>query len=653
MIAILLVTSSRPGPKLVFHYPPHLQQRSYWQAAIKDGTDSEDDSDNDFDTPRRPSFAPTSPRRKPDTSPRSANNSRRTHGQTGLDGILGFSEDGLAKLLSPGCWCDRKKFEISVGRLTFVGHPMHADHDGSWARKHTHSSTASKLAREPTTPPWSATKATGADIEAQLSIEVTESTPVRDFAHVPESFESHGGTSLATSMNSASSTSAVSSDHLTSFHVVFVLVPPASENTKQYTLSVYQHVAKKLSKALYHCQRQMKYVDIESRKMLSLKMKVKQEAMSLDALTEKMIENSELAWALKEVYEHIAVDSTAGFRLNGTEMSLQMPTQTDTARPESTLDRNAGLLLLEDKDVLLRELSHPDASPLAFFIREHTPTKSLQKQADSLSMAIGDVLYLARHLVKWRKARPIAPLHPRNTYIVGPYAPFEKVKELIPKYARKFSALPSLPQVLKVMSGRPIKYGILIPSRDHREPYLDILAFLVQHRFVDQLKTFGWLQAPNELKKVRIEQDANMNRRPVSVASLLSPQLRPADDDNISISSERTAIPIDAVGNERRPGLGTTSGASSSLEAGLDSSVPKMIVEPLTSSEGDAQRLENIRNVIDDYELRDRLPSLLHYFNGETALEDMAGSEGLKRSKVEAWLEVLERSGSLLTFRRL
>jgi hypothetical protein len=63
--------------------------------------------------------------------------------------------------------------------------------------------------------------------------------------------------------------------------------------------------------------------------------------------------------------------------------------------------------------------------------------------------------------------------------------------------------------------------------------------------------------------------------------------------------------------------------------------------------------LQYIKDSIADTELADRLPSLFRYFDGESVLEEIGAREGLKRSKVDAWLVQLQEAGFLLTFHHL
>ncbi|KAK0949065.1 Nitrogen permease regulator 3 [Friedmanniomyces endolithicus] len=396
------------------------------------------------------------------------------------------------------------------------------------------------------------------------------------------------------------------------FQVVFAL----RGDQQTYAAAIHEHVAKKLSKALHHCQMQHDYVSLESRKILALKSKAKQNHTTPDNLLTQLVEHSELAWALREIYEKIAVNDVAGIRLNGTQLSLHIPTnQTPTAPSKPPLTLHSALLLLEDKEVLLTSLSDPEASPLAHFIRSHHPTKPLLKLATNLNIPLNEILYLSHHLIKWRKARAILPLHPRNTYVLHPDAPIDKLAELIPIYAARFAALPTLPQMIKVLSGKPMVYGLLIPSRDHREPYMEILAFLDRHGFVARLQTFGWLRV-GRVGEERVERGG----REWAVEGTVV-----------------TTLPAESGGMRQDDGV---------LRE-------RLILDPAELTEEEVEALDRIMNSLGDAELRERLPQMLKYFDGEYALEDIAVREGLKRAKVEEWMAMLHMEGHLVTFRAI
>lgn len=656
LLAVLLVVRSRPGPQLVYRYPPQAQRH-----ASRQSTRQHDDSDSDSDgeingiASLRPSHAA-----KPSQESAQTTVDINETAQPESTDFLGFSEDSLEKLLAPGPWNDRKKFEICLDGITFVGHPIHAHEDGRWTRRTTpapHGLDHAALVVDDSYGDYT-----------NFGITVTEpASPVRaarDSTLIPESLYSQLGTSFATSVNSGSSTSTTVGEQLSMFNVVFAFDATAEgEDSERAVTGTYKHVIRKLSKALHYCQKQSNYVSIETRRLLSLYARAKQDRMTSALLQQQIQETSELAWALKELFDSISAGNVAGIRLNGQAISLHVPPQPSLDGDEVELSSSAGLMLLEDKGTLLRELSHPEASPLAHFIREHTPTKSLQKLAARLGMSVDEAVYLAGHLVKWRKARVIQSLHPRNSYIVHPDAPIARLPDFVNDYARKFPGLPSLPQVLKFLSGKPIRYGMLMPSRDHRLPYMEILAYLVRHEFVAQLKMYGWLRRiprrDRTVEGVRPEQEevVNQNRMPLSVASLLSPQLRAVDDDSASVSSDRTAIPLNRPQRNATPVPGSK---AQQAKSHLDGNVGEgeadpwnIILDPTEPSSDDAEYLTNIQEAIEDEELVEHLPSLLRYFTGEEALESIAAREGLKRSLVERWMDLLQREELITTFRHL
>lgn len=67
-------------------------------------------------------------------------------------------------------------------------------------------------------------------------------------------------------------------------------------------------------------------------------------------------------------------------------------------------------------------------------------------------------------------------------------------------YAKAFPTLPALSKVLALMSAKPKPFATFIPSRDHRSAYLEILAWLLRHGLVTQLRNFAWVRIPRRIK---------------------------------------------------------------------------------------------------------------------------------------------------------
>jgi hypothetical protein len=107
---------------------------------------------------------------------------------------------------------------------------------------------------------------------------------------------------------------------------------------------------------------------------------------------------------------------------------------------------------------------------------------------------------LASHLVYWRRARAIPPIHQRDTYIVSPNCDLSKLEIATIAYQTAFPTLPSLPKMLSALSGTPRPYGSFIPSKDHKETYFTILAWLLRGGWVTQLRTFARIKVTPEIK---------------------------------------------------------------------------------------------------------------------------------------------------------
>lgn len=642
LIAVLLIVRSKQGSKLVFHYPAVPN-------SSKGGSNQNfcSDLDSDLDLDDEDSIA----------SNLSQNNSNGNGGEAcrhlgedtsnadddrDCETLFGYNFETLESLMSPGRWLNRKKFEVSLEGMTFVGHPVFADASGNWSKENAVNNSNVDLQNDNMDDTDGANdwvplthEGTVANHTANITNAAQDPTGIitHDFTHIADSFDTNDGAPLGTSMNSTSTLSGAAIDQMTMFHVIFATYTESSVTAG----NLYMNVAKKLSKALHLCQKQDGYVSLESQKILSLKAKGNRMKLTTESLWAQLVESSELAWGMKEIYEKVNSGLVARIRINGTEISLYCPAGSKAAVDVQELHPHSGLLLLEDKDILLRELSHPDSSPLAYFIREQTPTKSLLKHSTILDIPLKDIIYLAQHLLKWRKARSIMPLHPRNTYVVSPQARVEVVPELVPIYARRFAGLPPLPQMLKMLSGRPIKYGLLIPSKDHRAPFMDILAFFVRHGLVIQLKTYGWI------KTFRTDrQSGGQSIRSVSHTSLLSPHLKAVDDDNESVRSEQSAVTAVAAA----PGLIKEIEPKEAFE--------DIIRNPMNPTSIESHAIERLLASIIEPELRDHFLQMLPFFDGKHALEEIAAQvQGLKRAKVEEWLAALESQGRLLTFRSL
>ncbi|EME87188.1 uncharacterized protein MYCFIDRAFT_84218 [Pseudocercospora fijiensis CIRAD86] len=618
LVAVLLITRSRPGPKLVFHCPerPHLPPKR----RRRDDPDSDDSSESEDDEDEKASEV-TAKGNNPIAAPMKGNryvlpdeanpDLKDDNIIDAEDGLWGPSRSGHSALKAPeksGSKDNQDALDLDIDGLNLTSpKPPSTNH--------------------------------GRD---------------RDFTHFPDSLDAQNDLPFGTSVETTSSADSGSQiEQINMFQVVFVTRgagPPAQKEAK----SIYSDVAKRLNEALEYCQRQADYVARESRMLLTMRSKQKDDHYIDGAnLWQRMVEGSELAWALKEVFEKISTGNVAGIRLNGMNMSLHLESLAkDPCFKKAELGPLSALLLLEPKEILLRELAHPDASLLATFIRECTPAKNLTKKALHLNISLQEVLHMSSHLVKWRKAQVLSqPLNARNTYVVSPDAPLHDLEQHISAYHKLFPTLPNLPNMLKVLSGRPIKYGLLIPSRDHRTAYMDILSYLVRHGFVVQLRTYGWLKISKGVLDRAKPRELPLTRTPVAARGLLSPRSRAVDEDAVSVTSDRTAVASPSTISSR-DGKRLSSGTQVPVS---DESKPKddfvIVLKPTEPSDAEAKLLIALRATFGDGEMKDYFDALLKYFDGEHAFEEIAAREGLKRARVEEWLAELDANDHLMTVR--
>jgi len=350
----------------------------------------------------------------------------------------------------------------------------------------------------------------------------------------------------------------------------------------------------------------------------------------------------------------------------------------DDPTTESTeLARHFALLLLDDEATILKdiELSAGEmAGPLAHYIRSSTPTKSFAQISTIANIPLQDIQFLASHLIYWRRARAIPPIHQHDTYIVSPNADMRRLSTAIPLYSATFPTLPSLPKMLSMLSGPPKPYHALIPSKDHKAAYFDILAWLLRGGWVTQLRTFAWIRVSAEVKAaVAAEMDreaaaTHAHTSPPPRQSIISSRRRPS----ISSPSQSDGPgPPDLPSGYLSPPHHSCSSSSpppsnasfSPAHTATNPSsppttfTPTIILNPHKSLSLESRYITHIAtststsSFLPDQETRDAWPLFVKYFNGQHALEKIATREGWKRKKVAGVLARMEAVGVVVVGR--
>jgi hypothetical protein len=684
LVAILLVTKTKAGSTLVYHYPPQPTTGKSRSASDSDSDVDESDEQGNADgaSSRPDSPSSTSKRRiaksrvagpagttlrdsideeKPEVNPpahekhqlpvRTRRIQQVTQDYTPeWESLLGFRVNALARFLSPSQQFNKRKFEVALDQLVFLGAPRFVKDDGTWQKERkVKQSNDNTQSSDPTNDLNDAEEDhdhDDDDAKALKSRYLSEATSVDSILHPP---------TYALSM----------------FNVVFVLNPPASEHHIRVD-QMYRNVVKKFSKNLKYAQAHNHFVYREARGMMAMKDHAKDRRTPMSKLWAQFSKQSSLARAIETTFKQISTDKIAHVSFGKEfESSFQIPQDRSTRfppnpnlppqsglwlttasqfvddEPNTIWSQTRALLLLEDDDILLKEVESDAkelATPLAHFIRNLKPTKPLVKIAHACSMTTADVEQLSRHLIYWHRARAIPPLRPVDTYIVSPTADFERLYSDARKFKERWPAFLDLITFLGLLS-TPRPYNHYMKSRANRDMYMDVLAWLFRHGWVVQLRTVGWLNVPVEAKQAvakdtlaqiakerenRLASETLFERRRRSRSTgPAPPSTRNQRNDDDRPRDLRGFFPDMAKINPQK----------------FESSI---IHDPRRASNAESRWIEYMRDQLDE-EDRKLLEVILSYFDGHKVLEEISARENLKKRRVGQLMSTLISRDYLVT----
>ncbi|VEU20088.1 DEKNAAC101005 [Brettanomyces naardenensis] len=442
-----------------------------------------------------------------------------------IEKLFGFDIDFISEMVSPPKALCNNRFELTVEDIAFLGLPIHIGDDGNWRPSHhRHGKKSSKHKHK-----------------RGISMANTENTTAdTDDAQSLLSADEDGRTS---------SSSSASHCPMYLFNLVFVMDPPMDEYNYRID-EMYHYVISRLALLLRYEQQKTNYVWEESDKI----MKLKEEAVSLGfSVTEQwgyVIEHSSLANVIRQTFEAMKHSDIVNVNINGKFSSFQIPIRTEfnmippkhvrVLRGSSLssispfnniiMDPVSGagyysqnedwmvyfaLLLLDDPEAIIRDIRAEEDSLIANFIRMIKPSESLSRLSTLSGLDITEVKLFASHLVYWRRAKATLPIAPKNIYIVSPLAPMDRVYSDSVMFIQNFPNLPPLCNFLSLIStnsNRPRPVSTIIPSRDHRDLYMDAIAWLLKHGYLTQLYTFLWLKIKKEIK-IRVDEELEMERK--------------------------------------------------------------------------------------------------------------------------------------------
>lgn len=311
------------------------------------------------------------------------------------------------------------------------------------------------------------------------------------------------------------------------------------------------------------------------------------------------------------------------------------------------------LLLLDDTETIISDIKAEPNSILANFIRMIKPTESLLKLSQNASnpnqssqLTINQIKSFAFHLIYWRRARVIHPLNPRSVYIVSPMAPITiNMYFDIQSFKRKFPSLPSLPHFLMLLSSptkRPKLFSSIVPSKDHREVYLEALAWLIRYGYVTQLHTFIWLKVSRKVK-MKVEEDLE-NEISQNTKSKRNQQKKSTISGTDNTSKGIQASLPSSLENDSDIGRDIKSTTNYNPQLLLDDEDDTIVLDPARATTLERKWISKI--VHEECKLSSHLTevfyNLLKYMNGKTSLELLLLKDDISRSDFRKLLIQIE-----------
>ena len=669
LLAVILIAQTRSGSgaQIAFHYPPRPLQHPKAglnsnltepdESSSSDSASSSSSDDNALKTTSqdaRNSAGPLHEGRSTESESEADQDRKAQDTRSGapLEPLLGIGEEGLISLLAPGRAWHKRRFEMGINDLTFLGRPIYSRSSGRWTRRRwKKAGNGQPAATDPTVE-----SAADTDTDTEMEGDIDDHTqPPQD-----------DGSALAEGDKSA----------LTMFNAVFVMNTTPFKKI-QMVDEMYDNVVRKFSKILREEQTKTSYVSKQVENIQTVRASRPQTYSA--SIWNELQKQSSLASAIATIYKAVSTGRIASFSLSqGTPFSLQIPPITsvaflpsltedpiqpgvwlttvnssssrqsdlDTAAPSSRLHmaKSFTLLLTENVQRVTKDIQAVGGAlslPLIGFVEKAKPTKSFYKLALATQTSLADIQLYSQSLLYWRRAIIVPPLHHRDTYIVSPIANMTRLIAASTAFERTFPMMPALPRFLNLLSQTPTPFGTLIPSMDHKEEYYRVLAWLLQGGWVTQLRTFAYVRVDTRTKRAVREREKEEKTTRVEGN---------AEKHNPDTPHNGHARPIPMI---KRPSMlshPSSDGSHPSVNEGTAKHSPNtssFITSPLRASAEESKWLAHIADsFLSDHNPSSRLSEeerselkrhwllFVKYFNGTESLESIPIKEGLKRKFV-------------------
>jgi hypothetical protein len=628
-----------------------------------------------------------------------------------------FRIQDLASILTPARSYHKKCFELTLDPLHFVTYPMHIREDGQWKKKKKPKKAKSRkhAAAGTETEEANGNAETGSEEKDAENIEKGEANK-EDINHkAPRGGE--GGSENGNDEGGMTMFNLVfilNPDRLeapTEVADIFEHVAKDINKALRYAQSYSNYVWKESDMILTMKdkarEKSVCILSIEFLQMLTLRT-----GRQMKSLWHKILEKSSLAAAMRDIYVAISSDSVANVRFLSNppvRLSVQIPKPYFLSVPpdndeesmpgalitttsylgdsrdgddSANLNKHSTLLLLDDEDKIIAEVQADGgdlAAPLLEYLKILKPTSSsvpfefricqkrltvhhrFQQTSQANAISLSDIRVLAQHLIYYRRAIAIPPLHARETYILSPNSDNHALPAASAAWSTAFPLAPPLPTFLAKLSSAPRAYKTFPPSKPHRPLYMSMLAWLLRGGWVTPLRTFAWVivwpeiryevEYALEAERTRAAyhdamRDAIEERQADAAASSSSAGGIPGSPSVQHLSSEafaekarlhrlREKAKADQLAFAKRPKPIATASPSTNIQPHILALQPLVIKDPYRANHVDSLYLDAISKRFKDEKTQKAWKKCMKYFDGREALEGIALREGWKRK--EAW----------------
>jgi len=258
----LVINRSRDGPRFVFHYPPHVAA-----SLPKSGLGDDIDDDDGALLARLAGFEASASSMPHAVELAQWNHDDHLVTDSGTqivpwEHVAGFPTKDLENILTPARAYHKRLFQVSLDPLYCVSYPIYVPENGVWRRKkrqQRQEAAASKKDDDGAVAPDADAAARCADKTASDA----DHLEGRDPAAKPAARPAEEAEDKKSSM--------------TMFNLVFFLQPKEHE-VRDLVDVMFVHIIKKINKAYKYCQQRSDFVWKESKRILALKDKGREDS---------------------------------------------------------------------------------------------------------------------------------------------------------------------------------------------------------------------------------------------------------------------------------------------------------------------------------------------------------------------------------------